>query len=186
MLLLIHTDFSHDDILVSVLTSMSMDYFREHPDLQQYPPNPDRHFILSHMTPFGGRLITEVVGCASENPTAVHDHRTYYYPTQYGYDPSNAPYKFIRMRLNNGILPLDTIRGGQCLGRTDGLCAMEDFLASQYEAESLANYQFACFANYTINNPTNGNDYDGTVNNSTGGVVVSPGEITAEYLDSLS
>ena len=46
---------------------------------------------------------------------------------------------------------------------------MDKFLASQYENMKLANYQFACFANYTVLNPTNGNDYDGTVNNKTGG-----------------
>ncbi|KAK5688757.1 hypothetical protein LTS10_000735 [Elasticomyces elasticus] len=177
-----YTDFSHDDILISVLTSMSVDYFREHPDLQQYPPNPDRHFILSHMTPFGGRLITEVIGCADANPAAIHNHRTQYYPTQYGYDPANAPNKFIRVRLNDGIVPLGTIRTGECLGRTDGMCALDDFLASQWQAEELANYQFACFANYTILAPTNGNDYDGTVNAETGGIVVSPGQITADDL----
>ncbi len=97
-----YADFSHDDIIVSVLTSMSIDYFREHPNLQQYPPDPNRHFVLSNMTPFGARLITEVIGCAAPNPTAVHSHRTQYYPTQYGYNPANATHKFIRMRLNNG------------------------------------------------------------------------------------
>ncbi|KAK3678509.1 hypothetical protein LTR78_001806 [Recurvomyces mirabilis] len=180
-----YADFTHDDIIVSVLTSMSVDYFREHPSLTQFPPDPERHFILSHMTPFGGRLITEVIGCNSPNPIAEHTHATQYYPSEYGYDPANATNKFVRMRLNNGIVPLDTIRTGECLGRTDGLCALPKFLASQFQAEKLANYQFACFANYTIVNPTNGNDYDGTVNNMTGGVVVGPGMITAEYLASL-
>ncbi|KAK0945512.1 hypothetical protein LTR29_003117 [Friedmanniomyces endolithicus] len=179
-----YADFSHDDIIVSVLTSMSIDYFREHPNLQQYPPDPNRHFVLSNMTPFGARLITEVIGCAAPNPTAVHSHRTQYYPTQYGYNPANATHKFIRMRLNNGILPLETIRTGECLGRTDGMCALSSFLTSQYEAEKLANYQFACFANYTITAPTNGNDYDGTVTNTTAGIVVSPGEITAAFFAS--
>ncbi|KAI7346312.1 hypothetical protein KC336_g22823, partial [Hortaea werneckii] len=115
----------------------------------------------------------------------VHEHRTTYYPTQYGYDPTNAPHKFIRMRLNNGILPLDTIRGGFCEGRPDGLCAKDDFLASQYEAMELANYDFACFANYTILDPTNGRDYDGTVDNGTKGIVVNDGRIDAEYIESL-
>ncbi|KAI7340949.1 3-phytase [Hortaea werneckii] len=180
-----YVDFSHDDIIVSVLTSMSIDYFREHPDLSQYPPDPNRHFLLSHMTPFGARLITEVIGCAAPEPEPVHEHRTTYYPTQYGYDPTNAPHKFIRMRLNDGILPLDTIRGGFCEGRPDGLCAKDDFLASQYEAVKLANYDFACFANYTILDPTNGRDYDGTVNNGTKGIVVNDGRIDAEYIESL-
>ncbi|TKA83048.1 hypothetical protein B0A55_00855 [Friedmanniomyces simplex] len=179
-----YADFTHDDIIVSVLTSMSIDYFREHPNLHQYPPDPNRHFILSNITPFGARLITEVIGCADADPTAVHSHRTQYYPKQYGYDPANATHKFIRMRLNNGILPLETIRTGECLGRTDGMCPLDSFLASQWEAEKLANYQFACFANYTITAPTNGNDYDGAVNNGTAGIVVSPGEITAEYFAS--
>ena len=177
-----YADFSHDDIIVSVLAAMSLDYFREHPDLNTYPPDPDRHFILSRMTPFGGRLITELIGCADSDPTAQHDFRTYYYPTQYGYSASNAPNKFIRMRLNNGILPLDTIRGGYCAGRTDGLCALDDFLASQYEAEKLANYQFACFANYTVTAPFNGRDWDGTVDNGTAGIVVHPGTITADSI----
>ncbi|KAF7191443.1 3-phytase A [Pseudocercospora fuligena] len=180
-----YADFTHDDIIVSLLTSMSVDYFREHPNLEQYPPKPDRHFILSHMTPFGARLITEVIGCADANPMAQHDHRVSYTPGQYGYSAANATHKFIRMRLNNGIVPLDTIRGGQCAGRSDGLCSMDRFLASQYENMKLANYQFACFANYTVLNPTNGNDYDGTVNNKTGGIVIHPGMLTAEYIDSL-
>lgn len=164
-----YADFTHDDIIVSLLTSMSVDYYRDHPDVSTYPPNPDRHFILSRITPFGARLITEVIGCAEPNPMVQRNSRTQYYPTQYGYDAANASHKFVRMRLNNGIVPLDTIRGGKCQGRTDGLCPMDNFLASQYENMELANYDFACFANYTLNNATNGNDYDGTVNNRTAG-----------------
>ena len=70
-----YADFSHDYIILSVLTAMSFDYLNDAPSLTRYPPNPKRHFILSHLTPFGGRLITEVVGCASANPTPVPNHR---------------------------------------------------------------------------------------------------------------
>lgn len=164
---------------------MSVDYFHQPPSLSQYPPDPLRHFFLSRLTPFGAKLITEVVGCAESEPKAVHRHRTYYTPGQYGYDATNAPYKFVRMRLNDGILPLATIRGGKCEGRTDGLCALGDFVASQADAAALANYDFACFANYTLVEPTNGKDYDGTVNNGTAGVVVNPGRLTANYVESL-
>ena len=87
------------------------------------------------------------------------------------------------MRLNNGILPLDTIRGGQCANRTDGLCAKGNFLASQADAYALSNYDYACFGNYSIINATNGNDYDGTITNSTAGVLHFPGTITAEDLE---
>ncbi|MCJ1402945.1 hypothetical protein MMC11_006166 [Xylographa trunciseda] len=161
---LFYADLTHDDIIVSVLTALSVDYFREAPSLTQFPPDPNRHFILSHMTPFGGRLITEVIGCSSADPPPVQNHRTQYYPTQYGYNASDAPNKFIRMRLNNGIIPLNTIRGGACDGRIDGMCAMSSFLQSQEGSYALSNYDFACFGNYTIDNVgSQGQDYDGTI-----------------------
>jgi len=103
------------------------------------------------------------VGCGSADPTPVPNHRTQYYPTQYGYNSSNASNKFIRLRLNNGILPLSTIRGGACGNRTDGMCAMGSFLQSQENAYKLSNYDYACFANYTITNPLSGKDYDGAI-----------------------
>ena len=158
-----YADFSHDVVIISVLTAMSLDYFHDAPSLTDVPPNSNRSFILSQITPFGARLVTEVIGCAASDPAPVADARVQYYPTQYGYDPENAPHKFIRMRLNDGILPLDTIRGGKCEGRSDGLCALDDFLESQAEAYDLSNYDYACFANYSLADPTSGKDYDGTI-----------------------
>jgi hypothetical protein len=162
-----YADFSHDDIIISVLTAMSVDYFKDPPSLTQYPPNPNRHFILSHLTPFGARLITETIGCSTSDPAPVKDHRVAYTPTQYGYNPENAKYKFIRMRLNNGIVPLNTIRGGACgnatSGRVDGMCAMSSFIESQANSYVLSNYNYACFGNYTIANATSGQDYDGAI-----------------------
>ncbi|TVY83320.1 3-phytase A [Lachnellula suecica] len=162
-----YADFSHDDILVSVLTALSVDYFYDPPSLTQFPPNPNRHFILSQLTPFGANLITETIGCSSSNPDPVEKSRVSYTPGQYGYDSANASHKFIRMRLNNGIVPLNTIRGGACgnstTGRVDGMCAKEDFVASQANSTTLANYQYACFGNYTVTNVPGGKDYDGTI-----------------------
>ena len=105
-----------------------------------------------------------MIGCDCADPKSVKKHRTQYYPTQYGYDPNTASHKFIRMRLNNGILPLTSIPGGACKGRTDGLCAMDKFLESQEQASARANYQYACFGNYKIvNEEAMGQDYDGTI-----------------------
>lgn len=201
---------------------MSVDYFRDTPDLTEVPPNEHRHFNLRKMTPFGARLITEVIGCAAVDPAAVQDERASYYPTQYGYDAANAANKFIRvsqyahskdklltfsfqMRLNNGIVPLESIRGGLCRGRTDGLCSLDKFVASQTEAMKLANYDFACFANYTLPaNTTAGHDWDGTISESTAGmppcaanigrprsdlncvgIEIHDGAITADYISRL-
>ncbi|EXJ91858.1 hypothetical protein A1O3_00408 [Capronia epimyces CBS 606.96] len=158
----LYADFSHDDILISVLTAASVDYFRDPPSLTDYPPDANRHFILSHLTPFAARLVTEVVGCGSGNPRP-QPSRTQYYSSQYGYDASNATHKFLRMRLNNGILPLSTVRGGYCGNRTDGLCPLNSFIKSQAGAFDQSNYQYACFGNYTVDYPNNGTDYDGTI-----------------------
>ncbi len=91
------------------------------------------------------------------------NHSTTYTLGGNGYKPANATHKFMRMRLNNGIVPLASIRGGGCAGRTDGLCPLGSFLQSQNNATGLANYAYACFANYTIAKPTSGQDYDGAI-----------------------
>lgn len=115
------------------------------------------------MTPFGANLVTEVIGCKDENPVEVEKFRAQYTPGQYGYDAGNATTKFVRMRLNNGILPLETIRGGKCAGRSDGLCKVENFIGSQEGSVELANYQYACFGEWNISEPLSGKDYDGTI-----------------------
>ena len=158
-----YADFSHDDIIISVLTAASLDYLKDPPSLTQYPPDPNRKFILSNLTPFAARMVTEVVGCGSSNPPPNNVSQTQYTPTQYGYNAGNATYKYIRIRLNNGILPLSTIRGSYCGDRPDGLCPLSSFITSQNSAYDASNYDYVCFGNYTIDYPNNGTDYDGTL-----------------------
>jgi hypothetical protein len=147
---------------------MSLEYLKDPVSLTEYPPNPNRHFILSHLTPFGARLVVEVIGCGESDPTAVSSTRTYTTPGQYGYNANNATHKFVRMRLNNGILPINEgIGSGGCEGREDGLCALDKFLESQQSAYELSNYDYACFGNYTVSNVTGGVDYNGAITNGT-------------------
>ena len=130
---------------------MSMDYFRK-PLPLSFPPPAKRNFRLADITPYAARFVVEKIGCNSSEPKAMRETDTQYTPSQYGYSSADASHKFVRIRLNNGILPLRQIRGGQCRirGRTDGLCPLAKFLRSQQNAETLANYQFACFANYNV------------------------------------
>lgn len=144
----IYFDTTNDFMILGTLTAMSIDYFKGALPFT-YPPPSNRTFKLTQMTQYAGRLTTERIGCISENP-AVKRRVTQYTNEQYGYS-SNAQYKFVRLRLNNAILPLNTIRGGLCAGRTDGLCSLSNFVASQANASALANYQFVCFGNYTYN-----------------------------------
>lgn len=122
-------------------------------------------FILSQMTPFGAQLITEVIGCTSPNPTANPTHSAIYSRSANGYNAGNATYKFVRQRLNHGIVPLASIRGGACEGRTDGLCPLDKFIESQSNSSAMANYQYACFGNWSIGREEalSGKDWDGTI-----------------------
>ncbi|CAF1589090.1 unnamed protein product [Adineta ricciae] len=119
-----YLDMSHDNNIASVLTALSIDYFRE--DLSQtFPPPNDQHYRVSRMTPFSARMVTEKIRCQSSS--------------------------FVRMKLNKGILPLNSIRGGFCSReRQDGLCSIENFLASQTNASIMANFDYVCFGNYTL------------------------------------
>jgi hypothetical protein len=45
------------------------------------------------------------------------------------------------MRLNRGIIPLSSLRGGKCAGRSDGLCSMPNFIEAGKNALELSNYQ---------------------------------------------
>lgn len=159
-----YADFTHDKMLLATLTALSVDYFRQVPDLKKYPPNEDRLFRVSHMAPFTARLITEVIGCDSPHPKPQKHERVHYYASQYGYDGhrlKKSNHRFVRMRLNGGILPMSSIRGGACKGRSDELCPLKKFVESQEKAKERANYKEACFGEYDVVN--DGRDVDGTV-----------------------
>lgn len=142
-------DGSHDTTIVNVLSALSIDYFRENVSLV-YPPPSRSNFRISHMTPFAARLITEKIGCISPTPNETNSTRTQYTKSQYKYSAALATNKFIRIRLNDGIIPLDTMRGGLCsVGRTDGMCPLNRFITAQGINEILANYAYTCFGNYS-------------------------------------
>lgn len=158
-----YADFTHDKMILATLTALSLDYFRDLHNLETYPPRKERVFKLSEIVPFTARLVTEVIGCDSANPRAVTHERVRYYASQYGYDTDtkSAKYRFVRMRLNGGILPLSSIRGGKCNDRKDELCSLEDFIESQKDAQKRAQYAVACFGRYGV--PNGAGDVDGTV-----------------------
>ncbi|CAF0885280.1 unnamed protein product [Adineta steineri] len=142
-----YMDMSHGNHILSVLTALSIDYFHEKPS-QIFPPLINQRFRSSLMSPFGGQLITEKISCMSSTPLETNSIHTKSSSSQNSY---STKYKFVRMKLNNAILPLDTIRNGFCsVGRRDGLCPMNNFLASQVESIKMANLEFVCFGNYTL------------------------------------
>lgn len=160
-----YADFTHDKMILATLTALSLDFLKKLPDLKKFPPAQDHVFRISHLVPFTARLVTEVIGCDMAHPKPEKHERVRYYASEYGYDDEKSSerpkHRFVRMRLNGGVLPLSSIRGGACKGRSDELCPLKQFLKSQEKAADRARYKQACFGNYDVVN--DGRDVDGTV-----------------------
>lgn len=145
-----YLDMTNDLTILALLASMSLDYFRQ--PAVQFPLQNHEYLRASEITPYAARLVIEKIGCKSKVPRARSQSVTQYTNSQYNYSMEDAVHKFVRMRLNNGILPLKTIRGGACNlpRRPDGLCPLKNFLRSQKDAAKLANFQFLCFGDYNV------------------------------------
>ena len=55
---------------------------------------------------------------------------------------------YIRFLLNDGAVPLTGI--AHCSEDKDGLCALEDFVKGMKERLAEIDFQYDCFANYTV------------------------------------
>jgi hypothetical protein len=156
-----YADFTHDKIVLGTLTALSLDFLRELPDLKSFPPVAGRKFRISHLVPFAARLVTEVIDCDTKDPEPVKHERYSASSHRLEEEEKIGKHRFVRMKLNGAVVPLSSIRGGQCKGRSDELCPLEDFLESQAKARERANYRQACFGDYE--GPKDGSDVDGTV-----------------------
>ncbi|SPO28999.1 related to 3-phytase A precursor [Ustilago trichophora] len=113
-----YVDFSHDDIIVSVLTALNYtQVIGEY--LDPHYPDPNRTFVLSHITPFAARLVFEVVECANDSK------------------------RYIRTKLNEAVIPYSAAQG---CPEGKALCPFEDFVKFQQKhALKDANFDKACF-----------------------------------------
>jgi len=134
-----YVDFTHDDMIVSVLTALNFtqiigDY------LDPHYADPNRTFVLSHIVPFAARLIFEVIEC------------------------DNDPQRYIRTKLNEAVVP-----GSAATGCPEGkaLCPFDDFVKfQQTHALKDANFDVACFGkngtDFTVYGPVRNGTVYGT------------------------
>ncbi|KAJ5301904.1 hypothetical protein PENANT_c062G01728 [Penicillium antarcticum] len=140
-----YMDMSHDDIILSVINALGVDYFKYGPhglpgDLDHAPK---RNFSLSEMTPFGARFMSEIWTCPRNHSFTNLDPVLYENPAV---DSSNDAAKYIRFVLNSAPLPLEGVVG--CEGARNGFCPVDRFLHGVPTMEHTANYQKACFGDY--------------------------------------
>lgn len=139
-----YVDFTHSNTIVSVLTAMSMDWFKDPPGLGQahIRPRDQRRFVAANIVPAGANLVTEVITCEDEKPLVRKEVKIDTRQEKAWKD------KFVRMRLNGGILPLSTIRGGDCGERSDGMCELGKFVKSQNRSYERSHFVDACYGHY--------------------------------------
>lgn len=143
----LYMDMSHDDIIVSTLTALGLDYFKYSP--QGLPDSvshaPHRTFNLNHMTPFGARLFSEIWTCPQDASLKHLQPQKYKNPDLSS--KSNTT-DYIRFVLNNAPLPLDGLSA--CDGSVNGFCKVSQFLGAVPKLNEEAMYQEACFGDYNI------------------------------------
>jgi hypothetical protein len=140
-----YMDMSHDDIILSVINALGVNYFKYGPhglpgDLNHAPK---RNFSLSEMTPFGARFMSEIWTCPRNHSFNELDPVLYENPVV---DSTADTTDYIRFVLNSAPLPLEGVVG--CEGARNGFCPVDRFLHGIPTLEHTANYQKACFGKY--------------------------------------
>lgn len=143
----IYMDMSHDDIIVSVLTALGLDYFKYGPhglptSVQHAVPH---NFHLNKIAPFGGRLFTEIWSCPNNVKLATLQEQMYENPDRSSMTDTTD---YIRFVLNNAPVPVDGLK--PCEESVNGFCDMKKFLDYVPELTKQAMYQEACFGDYNI------------------------------------
>lgn len=115
-------------------------------------PPTNQQFIASHIVPFGARFVTEVITCSSP----INDEHL---PVTSSSGAGNTTY--IHIISNQRTIPLGN-SFSICGNRVDGWCELNNFLAAEANRTTLAEYNYACFGNYTV--AANANITDGRPN----------------------
>lgn len=124
----IFVDATHDTIISAVATAMNFTSLSRSGPLPTDHIPKDLSWVTSQISPFASRLVGQVLSCpASDTPT------------------------HIRFILNDGVVPLTGIKG--CAKNKDGLCALDKFVSGLKARVAEIDYQFDCFANYTVPAP---------------------------------
>ncbi|KAA1471726.1 phosphoglycerate mutase-like protein [Dentipellis sp. KUC8613] len=126
----IYVDATHDNVLSTIVTALNFTSLTRNGPLPTDHIPADQTWFSSRVAPFSSNLVGQVLSCpASSQPT------------------------HIRFLLNDGVLPLTGIQG--CAANKDGLCELPSFIAGMQARIAEVDFQFDCFANFTIPIPDN-------------------------------
>lgn len=143
----LYMDMSHDDIIISTLTALGMDYFKYGPHgmPDSVPHAVPRNFVLQQVVPFGARLFSEIWTCPKDAKFDNLQEMKYKNPDLSSQKDTTD---YIRFVLNNA--PVSTSGMKACEGSVNGFCPLKAFVESVPKLTEEAMYQEACFGDYNI------------------------------------
>ncbi|RAH48865.1 histidine phosphatase family protein [Aspergillus brunneoviolaceus CBS 621.78] len=144
----LYMDMSHDDVIVSVLAALGVEYFNF--GAAGLPGNvsvpPPRNFRLNEVAPFGAHLVAEVWSCPAGRERVLGGETLYVNPTVKGVVEAED---WIRFVLNGRAVPLGGVSGCEGDDSQDGFCLVEGLVGGVAEMVRLAEYDRACLGNGT-------------------------------------
>ncbi|KAI0001359.1 phosphoglycerate mutase-like protein [Russula compacta] len=121
----IYVDASHDTIISAVAVALNLTSLASSGPLPTDHIQKNRQWIVTHISPFATNLVAQLLSCpASSSPT------------------------HIRWILNDAVVPLTGVKG--CAADKNGLCDLQTYIKGTKERIAEVDYQFDCFANYSI------------------------------------
>lgn len=131
----LYADFTHDVVIQMVLTALNFTQIADY--LPTTKPDPERRYRTSRITPFGARVVFEVLDCEEEGKSD----------------------NYLRVKINEALVPLDQDQG--CKRRKDSLCKLHDFVKYQKTtAFKAAKYDLFCHGkngtDFTVTGPVKG------------------------------
>lgn len=128
----LYADFSHDSSIVNILTAFNFTQIGDY--MNATNPDPHRRFRASQIVPFAAKIAFEIMDC----------------------DENNESNEFIRVKINDALLPLD--QGQGCEKRKDAICKLDNFIQHLKDnAYRAAKFNLSCYgkngSDFTITKP---------------------------------
>ncbi|KAG9046343.1 hypothetical protein FS837_004612 [Tulasnella sp. UAMH 9824] len=131
----IFADFSSDNNIAHMIAALGI--LNDPQPLPAHGPSPKNHlFVASKLVPFSTSLVVEKLAC----PQQVHFQSDD--PAEGG-TRSKGRGEYVRMILNEGVVPLDLMECGR-IGVKLGLCRLEDFVRSQSFSQNGGDWDHVC------------------------------------------
>ncbi|KAJ5085866.1 hypothetical protein N7532_010637 [Penicillium argentinense] len=136
-------EFTHDANIVSVLTAFGLKQFADFLPLTGPPKN--QQFSTSRLVPFAGRFNIEII----KAPHKVSTTRSSKASKKSDYIAGTGETSYVHFIQNQRTVPLHASFEA-CDYRDDGWCELPIFLKVQKESLAKAEYEYACFGNWTM------------------------------------